>query len=495
MAYQVGKSLEQSRQEHLKYLDNKIKQQEQAYKNALISSKKIENPLLGEMSKIDELPNKIEYDINQSVNIDAIALDLFRKVANPEVTKFVMDKLTADELIYFVNNFDTILSKLKKLKALNRDVLLSTIRALAKQEGYGNIKKEGFTEKEAEKLNLIQNILEDNKKIKEKQIIQQKQLTIAEQVNILKEELAHNIGMLKDYNNNAKDGRNYAINKLGIDFKRVSKGMLEHKDYGKTTNWQVQLKYIINEILKPYYASEINRVQEMDNNANNMPSSSSSSSSSNLVTPMPNNNNNDDYYDAVDSSNLFDEEDINGEGFRRRKGKHLIKRKLIVGKGINVDDINSDNNIKKWMYVQLNNRHILDIKKLKNNILHVKYIVKNAKPVQILANKNITDDTKEIILDMVHNNKFSNKLYSLLPNDQRRLIKTFNNIVFDGIYDIQDKEDNKMMDEYNLLLGSFMAGNNNLDVINKLKKLIIFGMNEGRIQKQQGLNLLVQLSL
>ncbi len=48
---------------------------------------------------------------------------------------------------------------------------------------------------------------------------------------------------------------------------------------------------------------------------------------------------------------------------------------------------------------------------------------------------------------------------------------------------------------FELLKGEYMAGNNNPKVISELRRLVVKMMSDGRIKKNQGLDLLMELSI
>ena len=105
MAYQVGKTLSQSFDDYLGYINQKASLQEQNYQNALVQNGKIPNPLAQQMDIVNEIPYKVEYNNNQSSTVDERAVVLLSKIASKEVVQYVIPKLTADELGKFVIDF------------------------------------------------------------------------------------------------------------------------------------------------------------------------------------------------------------------------------------------------------------------------------------------------------------------------------------------------------------------------------------------------------
>ena len=199
------------------------------------------------------------------------------------------------------------------------------------------------------------------------------------------------------------------------------------------------------------------------------------------------------------SSSSSSSSDIEGTGlkgvqiFRETPKGRRIKQKIIFGKGLKIDKFDDTITTGKYRYMKLSDKHLLELGKYDKNMLMMVYS-SNFKPIHLLSNRKITDDFKEVF-DNIINKKFYNKLYNLLNLQERRMLKTINMNVFDNKFDIKDDENEKQEKEFELLLGSFQAGNNNPDVIKRLKQLIIIGINERRIAPRVGYGYLIQLSI
>ena len=130
--------------------------------------------------------------------------------------------------------------------------------------------------------------------------------------------------------------------------------------------------------------------------------------------------------------------------------------------------------------------------KLKDNILSVKY-AKTEVPLSQLRPRSITTALRELIEDVL-NDKYNERMYKMLPDDDKRVFKKFVKVLKLPIdtYDDLDKEYQK---NYELLKGQFMSGNNSPEVKNALRKYIIEGMNEGKLNRGESMFLLYQLSL
>ena len=77
-------------------------------------------------------------------------------------------------------------------------------------------------------------------------------------------------------------------------------------------------------------------------------------------------------------------------------------------------------------------------------------------------------DSDMFIKDII-NDRFNNKIYNLLNNNDRRIVKSFVKI-FKYDLGIQDKNDDSMQEQFNILLGEYEAGNNNPEIIKKIEQ-------------------------
>ena len=133
----------------------------------------------------------------------------------------------------------------------------------------------------------------------------------------------------------------------------------------------------------------------------------------------------------------------------------------------------------------------IDLGKLKNNILNVKYTSCRGSVPNIKVER-ISDDLKDVILDII-GNKYNSKLFDKLFTDDQRIIA--NLIKTLRIPDINmDVFNKKYQHEYEILLGQVNSGNTNEKVKLQLKKYILRGISENLIPRNQGLNQLLNLS-
>ncbi len=173
-----------------------------------------------------------------------------------------------------------------------------------------------------------------------------------------------------------------------------------------------------------------------------------------------------------------------GSGIKRFK-----KIKIKVGKGIAVEA--------QPTYKELGKYAIHWGQLVNNDILNVKYKslggIPKFKPVAV------SDVFKDFLIDLMETGKVNKRIYDQVPVEERKL---FENIASGaGISSAlklqktksnQDVEDNK---RFEILKGEYLAGNNSPTLIRELRRFIVRYMNEGKITKNSGLQLLMELSV
>lgn len=177
-----------------------------------------------------------------------------------------------------------------------------------------------------------------------------------------------------------------------------------------------------------------------------------------------------------------DEEQGGALGFRHRRIK--------VGKGITLKE--KQPNYRTFGKYVIHMGHLID-----KNIANFKYpslgSIPSIKPL------NISDDYKEFILDTMENEKPNERVLRKLPIDEQKHFERV--VVGAGLMETfrlrknGDADEKKEVDRFNLLRGEVLAGNNNEKVIKELKGLIVKLINDGRIRRQDGLNMLMELSV
>lgn len=187
----------------------------------------------------------------------------------------------------------------------------------------------------------------------------------------------------------------------------------------------------------------------------------------------------DKYAKGEDSS----EEEMGGAlGFKHRRIK--------VGKGISVKE--KQPHYKTFGKYVIHMGHLID-----KNIANFKYPSLGSIPS--IRPLNISDDYKEFLLDTLENERPNERVLRKLPIEEQKhfervitgagLLNTFR------IKRVGEDDEKKEVDRFNLLRGIILAGNNNEDVVKELKGLIVKFINDGKIRRQEGLNMLMELSV
>lgn len=131
------------------------------------------------------------------------------------------------------------------------------------------------------------------------------------------------------------------------------------------------------------------------------------------------------------------------------------------------------------------------------DLLNVKYKslgqIPKFKPIPV------SDVFRDFILDLLENGKPNGRVYTQIPTDERKYFEemsigagVWNSLGLKRTTTSTDEEESK---RFELLRGEYLAGNNNPKVISELRKLVVKMMNDGRIRKTQGVELLMELSI
>lgn len=176
------------------------------------------------------------------------------------------------------------------------------------------------------------------------------------------------------------------------------------------------------------------------------------------------------------------------EGPKTGSGYHK-PLKMKVGRGLSV---------KKSPAYREFGKYAINIPQLENNdTLVIKY--KSMGPVPKFKPTSVSDLFRDFIMDIFENGKPNKRVFSQLDEDERRLFEDMS--VGAGLWSSfglkrtttsQEQIDDK---DFELLRGEYLAGNNNPQVITALRKLTVKLMNNGRLKKSQGMELLMELSV
>jgi hypothetical protein len=138
-----------------------------------------------------------------------------------------------------------------------------------------------------------------------------------------------------------------------------------------------------------------------------------------------------------------------------------------------------------------NNKYAIDKKKLQKNILALKY-VKNANNVETFKPIEVSDHLKSIIdQSIMKGQKVSESDFKTLSVTERRVIKRlYSFLKMDlGV----DNKDN-FQKNFEVMYGSFLAGNDNKEMKKELKEYIKIARHENIISKMEATKMLEKLS-
>ena len=166
---------------------------------------------------------------------------------------------------------------------------------------------------------------------------------------------------------------------------------------------------------------------------------------------------------------------------RPKKGKGMTIRK--IGKGIAVPT--------QLKHLEFG-KYVIDKHRLDNqNTLHFKHKSLGATKFKPLV---ISDDTKELVSNMLDTGKLNHKHFDALPDNEKSYL--YNVINGAGLLDYFKIKNVGKDDEnrFEVLRGEYMSGNNSVSLIRELKALIVKFSNEGKITKRQMTDLLLEIS-
>jgi hypothetical protein len=177
---------------------------------------------------------------------------------------------------------------------------------------------------------------------------------------------------------------------------------------------------------------------------------------------------------------------LSGQGLRRKIAPNI---RMKVGRGLAVKETPSYREYGKYAI------HIPQLEQ--QDILNVKYKslgqIPKFKPIPV------SDIFRDFVLDLIENGKPNARVYTQICPNERKFFEEmsigagiWNSLGLKRTTTSTDEEENK---RFELLKGEYVAGNNSPKVISELRKLVVKMMSDGRIRKNQGVELLMELSI
>jgi len=175
-----------------------------------------------------------------------------------------------------------------------------------------------------------------------------------------------------------------------------------------------------------------------------------------------------------------------GRGIITRK--YSKKAEAKVGRGLSIKETPSYKQYGKYAI------HIPQLEQ--QDILNVKYKslggIPKFKPIAV------SDIFRDFLLDLLETGKTNVRVYNQIPTEERKLFEemsigagVWNSLGLKRTTTNTDDEENK---RFELLKGEYTAGNNNPKVISELRRLVVKMIGDGRIRRNQGVELLMELS-
>jgi len=170
-------------------------------------------------------------------------------------------------------------------------------------------------------------------------------------------------------------------------------------------------------------------------------------------------------------------------------GKGIRPPTIKIGRGLSVKETPSYREYGKYAI------HIPQLEQ--QDLLNVKYKslgqIPKFKPIPV------SDVFRDFILDLLENGKPNARVYTQIAPEERKFFEemsigagVWNGLGLKRTTTSTDEEENK---RFELLRGEYVSGNNNPKVISELRRLVVKMMSDGRIRKNQGLELLMELSI
>ena len=163
-------------------------------------------------------------------------------------------------------------------------------------------------------------------------------------------------------------------------------------------------------------------------------------------------------------------------------------KRIKVGRGVELEDEPTYRTFGKY---------VIHMKHLKGKgVANFKYPSLGSIPS--IKPKPITEEYREFIIDVLETGKPNERQFRRLSEDEREHFERVCSGA--GLLDhfrmkrTGDDEDKERVDRFNILRGEVLAGNNNENVIKELRGLVVRFINEGRITRQEGTNMLMELS-
>jgi hypothetical protein len=131
------------------------------------------------------------------------------------------------------------------------------------------------------------------------------------------------------------------------------------------------------------------------------------------------------------------------------------------------------------------------LNKLKNNIITIRYCSTHAL-IPTVKVQSISKGVKEVVEDIM-NEKFDKRLFEKLDSNEKRLIKRIVTALNVDV-DLHDNSDEEFMKQFQVVLGQFRAGNNNIAIKRKLMEYITEATEAGVLPRRESQKLIFEIA-
>lgn len=197
------------------------------------------------------------------------------------------------------------------------------------------------------------------------------------------------------------------------------------------------------------------------------------------------------------ASKLYNIEENKGEtpeevgwGLKKKRGNNY-RKKTFYGKGISPPTTTDENKFYPF------GKFLIDNDKLEKNIIRIIYASTGINHPQ-MKNTLVSDDFKDMIMDIIINFKFNERSYKRLSKDERHYMKTL--LEKSGvakilkIADLDDDEDKAMMNRIRVIQGELEIGNNSPLLKTEAIEIIKHFIANGKINEANGYKMLYTLA-
>lgn len=185
-----------------------------------------------------------------------------------------------------------------------------------------------------------------------------------------------------------------------------------------------------------------------------------------------------------------------GMSYSKKDRRVMTRHGKVLGKsgaGLKAND-----ELKTYNKYRQLGKYMLHVPSLSKSMVNVKY--PSLVTIPSLPSKFVSVDFIELLWKLVDENVFERNLFNRLSEEEQDYFKflarkcQFDQTIGFGVGKSQTKEEMEELKRFELLKGTIIAGNNSPEVIAELRRYVLKFLSEKRIPKQQGHDLLYEIS-